>query len=162
MRTEVCVRHMLPIDNEVLLLGQDYGCIDLVRVSDLKILASEQLASQGGIKEIMKTSRKNEYAFATMHGLMFARVFKDEKGQYKFQQLEDSYLKGMYIRSAIEYQPDKYIVCINENNYIYLVVRKTKECNYSIENPSGQDKILAVKRMPGFDIKNFPYLVLRD
>jgi hypothetical protein len=37
----VCVRHMFPIDNEVLLLGQDYGCIDLVRVSDLKILASE-------------------------------------------------------------------------------------------------------------------------
>lgn len=41
MRTEVCVRHMLPVDNEVLLLGQDYGCIDLVRVSDLKILSSE-------------------------------------------------------------------------------------------------------------------------
>jgi hypothetical protein len=33
----------------------------------------------------MKTSRKNEYAFATMHGLMFARVFKDDKGMYKFQ-----------------------------------------------------------------------------
>jgi hypothetical protein len=68
----------------------------------------------------------------------------------------------MYIRSAIEYLPDKYIVCINENNYIYLVDRKQNECNYSIENPSGQEKILAVRRIPGFHIKNFPYLVLRD
>lgn len=110
----------------------------------------------------MGTSRENEYAFATMHGLMFAKVIKDEKGFYKFQQLEDAYLKGMYIRSAIEYQPDKFIVCINENNYIYLVDRKTKECNYSIENPSGMDKILAVKKIPGFDYQTFPYLVLRD
>ena len=68
----------------------------------------------------------------------------------------------MYIRSAIEYLPDKFIVCINENNYIYLVDRKSNECNYSIENPSGMEKILAVKKIPGFNIKNFPYLILRD
>lgn len=45
---------------------------------------------------------------------------------------------------------------------IYLVDRKFKQCTKTFENPSGSDRPLCMKLIPGYDFEKMPFALLRD
>jgi len=45
---------------------------------------------------------------------------------------------------------------------IYFIDRKTNSVVKAIENPSGSDRPLCLRLIPGFDIEKMPFAFLRD
>ena len=109
-----------------------------------------------------RCSRPNEYALGTLKGLMFVRIMKDEKGKFVFEELKEVYLRGYYVRNVIEYQNDEFLTCLNEDNLIYHIDRKTQEEADVSENPSSKSRILCMKLIPRFSMDKRPYVIMRD
>jgi len=73
---------ILQIDEDTLLCGQLAGYVDLVRISDGKILLSEDLRHKcGNIISMAKTkNREHEVVMATSKGVFFANVSRGRGG----------------------------------------------------------------------------------
>lgn len=117
-------------------MGQDYGNIQIINVNEFQIVGSFYLKHKGGIKDMCRTSRHMEFGLATLKGLVFVRISKDDKGRFQFQELPgEIYCKGYYVRNVIEYEPDEFLVNLNEDNLIYHIDRKSKYESDVCENP---------------------------
>jgi hypothetical protein len=63
---------------------------------------------------------------------------------------------------VIEYKRDLIATCIDMDLNIYLIDRKTKTTIKAIENPSGSDRPLCMRLIPGYDYEKMPFAILRD
>ena len=45
---------------------------------------------------------------------------------------------------------------------IFLIDRKYKQIVKQIENPSGSDRPLCMRLVPGFDVEKMPFALVRD
>ena len=73
---------LLQIDDNTILCGQLQGWLDLVRISDGKVLFSQELKhTTGNIISMVKTmGRPHEIALATQKGVFFANLGKGAHG----------------------------------------------------------------------------------
>ena len=55
-----------------------------------------------------------------------------------------------------------FLICLDLDLNLYIVDRKYKQTVKSIENPSGSDRPLSMKLIPGFDLDKLPFAILRD
>ena len=62
----------------------------------------------------------------------------------------------------VEYKRDQLATTIDMDLNVFLIDRKYKQIIKQIENPSGSDRPLSMRLIPGFDIDKMPYLFLRD
>ena len=62
----------------------------------------------------------------------------------------------------MEYKRDFLAICLDMDLSIYLVDRKYKQVIKSFENPSGSDRPLSMKLIPGYDAEKMPFAMLRD
>ena len=100
---------LLQIDENTILCGQLQGYLDLIRISDGKILLSQDLKhTTGNIISMVKTmGRPNEIVLATQKGVFFASLGKGAHGlrQAQVQQL-DKTAHFMYGRSSNSLDPN--------------------------------------------------------
>ena len=100
---------LLQIDENTILCGQLGGFLDLVRISDGKILFSQELKhTTGNIISMVKTAgRDHEIALATQKGVFFANVGKGAHGlrAAQVQQLDQT-AHFMYGRSSNSLDPN--------------------------------------------------------
>lgn len=112
------------------------------------------------ITNVAKTSRSNEIALTTSKGLFFSEIV--DFGEWRVTVIDEHYYKDQDIRSAIEYKRDLFAVCLDSDLNIYIIDRKLKVTVKQIENPSGCDRPLCMKLIPGFDLDKLPFSILRD
>jgi hypothetical protein len=75
------IKTMAFIENNRLLVGEEFGKLDIICLDTMQLLLSCQLKNEEHINEIKKMSRANEYGFATSLGLRFGKVVEDSKGK---------------------------------------------------------------------------------
>ena len=67
---------------------------------------------------------------------------------------------------AIEFSPDKMLVCVNDDEFFYMIDRTKKVISHKIRwhNLGGCPNSCNFEmfKMPGFNVKTFPYVLLRD
>jgi hypothetical protein len=76
-------------------------------------------------------------------------------------ELEEIYMTSNYIRSMIEYTPDKFYVCTNEDNNIYLIDRHTQIENVLVETQPNIKRCMMLCEWPKQD-PCYPYILWRD
>jgi hypothetical protein len=110
---------LLQIDENTILCGQLGGFLDLVRISDGKILFSQELKhTTGNIISMVKTAgRDHEIALATQKGVFFANVGKGAHGlrAAQVQQLDQT-AHFMYGRSSNSLDPNHQVSVFAQEN----------------------------------------------
>jgi hypothetical protein len=159
IKFEHCIRKIIKHNDDTLIIGFDFGHMILLDISEWKTVAY-QLKERGGVKDIIATSRTNEYAVATLHGLLFINISKS-KGVLKLKENKELYLKGYYTRSVIEYKTDIFIVCVNEDNNIYMIDRLQEDSRPIVQTSLESDRCLMLYSWPTTEIE-VPYIFWRD
>jgi len=96
----------------------------------------------------------------TTKGLFFAEIV--DFGDWRVTLIDENYFKEQDIRSAIEFKRDNFAICIDMDLCIHLADRKYKQVVKTIENPSGSDRPLCMRLIPGYDYEKMPFALLRD
>lgn len=97
---------------------------------------------------------------STIKGLFFAEIV--DFGEWRVTVTEENYFQGQDIRAAVEYKRDLLAIGIDMDLQIYFIDRKFKQVVKTLENPSGSDRPLSMKLIPGFDFEKLPFALLRD
>ena len=97
---------------------------------------------------------------STGKGLLFANIV--DFGEWQIAIKDEAYFKDQDIRGAVEYKRDLFITCIDMDLNIYFIDRKTNSVVKAIENPSGSDRPLCLRLIPGFEGEKMPFVMLRD
>jgi len=71
-----------------------YGHVAIVKVDKMDPVLKDRLRCADNINEIKKTSRENEFGFATDNGVYFAIIKKDNRGNFVFSEMSQSILKN--------------------------------------------------------------------
>lgn len=108
---------------DYLLFGQHYGHLDMLRASDLKHVLTVNPNKVNTIFQMFQTSRTNEIALCAYNGLYFGRL-ESKGGKFDIAvSTQETYLTDRQCTRGLEYQPDKLIVCVNEDESFYLIDR---------------------------------------
>jgi hypothetical protein len=151
------------IENNRLLVGEEYGKIDVICLDTMQVLLSSQLKNEEHINEIKKMSRAQEYGFATSLGLRFGKVIEDSKGKVQFvEDDEDYFLAKKWIQSLFEMIDDKIIVCVHGSSTMYIICRVKNSVIKKIRNPSYHLVPMKFYEMGQYDPRHLPYLFLKD
>jgi hypothetical protein len=75
LATESYVFSITNLSEDILVLGEGVGNIEIVNIGDMRILKKYKLPIDNAILDIVKTKRKDEYAVATWNkGLYFITI----------------------------------------------------------------------------------------
>lgn len=74
------------------------------------------------------------------------------------------YCNNKCVIAALQYQPDKFIVVVDQEQWIYKIDRATKRCGNLVSNPSSnrRPEYCGLQPFPNYDFNNCPYFILRD
>jgi hypothetical protein len=120
---------------------------------------------------MIRTSRikDHELCFFGYNGMYFAKLKRDlVKNTFELViSMTESYFVDRYVSRGIEFANDKYVVCINEDELFYVVDRGLKQTTAKImwNPPSARcpgSYNFEVFKIPGFNVKKFPFLLMRD
>lgn len=100
--------------------------------------------------------------------MFFGKLKKDsQKGTFELvMSLTETYFPDKYVSRGVEFAPDKFAVCINDDDQFYLLDRVKKtvttKINWGVPNGCQNSFNFEIFKMPGFHMKRFPYLLMRD
>jgi hypothetical protein len=102
----------------------------------------------------------------TFLGLHFIQVNKNRAWSeglphYEVNLLREVYFKGSSIASFLEYEPGLYAVCLAQDSAVNLLNRFDGSIQRVIK-PCGKSVCYELCMIPGFSLKQLPYLLLRD
>ena len=149
---------------EFLIFGQHFGNIDMLRCSDMKRMLSTNPNKINTIFQILKTNRKSEVAFCAYNGLFFGKFKRIDSQKFELNLSQtEIYLADKYVTRGTEYSTDKMLACVNEDECFYLIDRTKKAPLIKVKWNSPADSYnYEVFRIPGFDSKKLPFIILRD
>lgn len=77
------------------------------------------------IFNIIMTSHKSEVSFCSYNGLYFAKIKKDAiKGTISMDlSLSETYFTDRYVSRGVEYAPDKFVICVQDDELFYILDR---------------------------------------
>lgn len=116
------------------------------------------------IFQIIKTTRKQEVAFCAYNGLFFGKFKRVDSSKFELNLSQSEvYLADKYVTRGTEYAPDKMLACVNEDECFYLIDRTKKVPLTKVKwNSPSNSYNYEVFRVPGFDMKKLPFIILRD
>jgi len=80
--------------------------------------------------------------------------------------LTEVYFQDRYVSRAIEFSPDKLLVCVNDDENFYMIDRVKKVISHNVRwhNLTGCPNSFNFEafKLPGFNLKTFPFVLLRD
>ncbi len=65
------------------------------------------------------------------------------------------------MKGAFEYDHDKIIAIVKDSEYIHFIDRKMKK-EAKIKNHSDDKNFKSLRPFPNFNLKTFPYVLLKD
>lgn len=98
---------------------------------------------------------------ACSKGIFFANV-KDLGMVEVVLNSNECYLRNQDVKAAVEFKKDLIAACIDGDQSIHIIDRKTKGTIRTIDNPSGSDDPLCFRLAPAYDYEKFPFAFLRD
>ena len=114
------------------------------------------------------TSRKGEVCFCGYNGMFFGKLKRDPaKGTFELvMSLTETYFAERYVSRGIEYSPDKFVVCIQDDEQFYMIDRTKKQVSAKVSwgVPAGYSNSFnfEIYKVPGYSSKRFPFLLMRD
>ena len=153
---------------EYLIFGQHFGHVDMIKVDNMKKVLQTKPLKVNTIFNIIKTTRKAELCFCGYNGMFFGKLKRDlAKGTFELvMSLTETYFTDKYVSRGVEYCPDRFAVCINDDEQFYLIDRVKKQITtkvqWGVPNGCANSFNFEIFKMPGFNLKRFPYLLLRD
>ena len=120
------------------------------------------------IFNILITSRKSEICFCGYNGMFFGKLKRDApKNSFELvMSLTETYFADRYVSRGIEYMPDKFVVCIQDDEQFYMIDRAKKtvttKINWGIPANCANSYNFEIYKIPGFHPKRFPFLLIRD
>ena len=154
--------------DEYLIFGQHYGLIDIIKVDTGKKVLSMNLPKVNTIFNILLTSHRSEVCFCSYNGLYFAKIKKDAtKGGLTMElSLSETYFTDKYVSRGVEYAPDKFVVCIQDDDQFYTIDRTKRQVvskiSWGIPEKYHNSYNFEVIKLPGYSLKKFPFLLMRD
>ena len=159
-QTKSYVYNISHYDDNVLILGQKEGYLQVITIKDFALLVETQLSDRQSIGEIRRTTRSNEVMIATAKGVVFAHLTRLHDNEYSFSEnFSEKYTVSKGVDSVIEYQRDRIATCTSEG--ISLINRETKEMQFYLTNGNGTTPRF-IREIPGLDLKKHPYILFRD
>ena len=80
--------------------------------------------------------------------------------------LSETYFTDKYVSRGVEYAPDKFVVCLQDDEQFYILDRSKRQVKTKIQwdvpDNCPNSFNLEVIKLPGFNIKKFPFLLMRD
>ena len=103
---------------EYLIFGQHFGHVDMIKVDNMKKVLQTKPLKVNTIFNIIKTTRKAELCFCGYNGMFFGKLKRDlAKGTFELvMSLTETYFTDKYVSRGVEYTPDRFAVCINDDD----------------------------------------------
>lgn len=103
-------------------------------------------------------------AFCAYNGLFFSKLKRVDGSKFELSLSQtEVYLADKYVTRGAEYSPDKMLACVNEDECFYLIDRAKKQPLSKVKwNSPANSYNYEVFRIPGFDSKKLPFIILRD
>ena len=113
----------------------------MIKVDSMKKVLETKPLKVNTIFNIIKTTRKAELCFCGYNGMFFGKLKRDPaKGTFELiMSLTETYFPDKYVSRGVEFVPDKFAVCINDDDQFYLLdrVKKTVTTKISWGVPTG-------------------------
>lgn len=102
------------VKEEFLIFGQHFGHVDIIKVDNMRKVLQTKPLKVNTIFNIIMTTRKGEVCFCGYNGMFFGKLKRDpSKGTFELvMSLTETYFAERYVSRGIEYQADKFVVCI--------------------------------------------------
>ena len=104
---------------EFLIFGQHFGHIDMICAKTMKRVMQTKNLKVNTIFNVLRTSRTKDYelCFCGYNGMYFAKLNRN-LAKETFELIvstTESFFVDRYVSRGMEYAPDKFIVCINDD-----------------------------------------------
>jgi hypothetical protein len=153
---------MLQVAEDLLVLGECSGHVQIFKVSTGEILASLRTLIHATISTVIRTkSNENEYGFSTYSGVCFTEFNQELTTIVKEDPVK--YVDSKTVVGLFEYKKDQFIaVHCNSKDYIWSFDRSSMQNIVKINNPYDSSTALQLIKLPFYSYKHLPFLVIRD
>ncbi len=108
------------------------------------------------IFQMISLSKRGEFALCAYNGVYFIKL-KTEIAKLELVVQSESYLPDKCVQKGVEYATDKLIVCVQGDEFLYLIDRAKKSTQKVKTQMSNHFEIF---KLPGYS--KLPLLILRD
>jgi hypothetical protein len=155
---------------DFLIFGQHFGHVDVIDAKTMKRVLQTKNLKVNTIFNLFRTTRLKDYelCFCGYNGMYFARVNRNIPKQTMelAVSMTESYFVDRYVSRGMEYAPDKFIVCMDQDEQFYMIDRTKKQTMIKVKwssQPSAPcSSNFEIIKLPGFDVAKFPFLLMRD
>ena len=126
LKCKAAVRSVVQLDAQTLIVGENEGWFELVRVSNnlelVEIILSKQFDHVGHVFTLQLTSEPYQVVVCSYTGVHFVKMQLDDKTLTMQLLLDDlSYETEQFVNRVLEYQPNKFLAVSWDNNkYIFI------------------------------------------
>jgi hypothetical protein len=116
------------VKEQFLIFGQHFGHVDIINVETMRKVLQTKPLKVNTIFNIILTTRSMEICFCGYNGMFFGKLKRDPaKGTFELlMSLTEVYFADRYVSRGIEYQPDKFVVCIQDDEQFFMIDRLKK------------------------------------
>lgn len=170
LKCKAAVRSITILDPQTLIVGENEGWFELVRVSNnielVDITTSKKIDAVGHVFTLQPTHEPYQVVVCSYTGIHFVKMELEEKTLKMMIMLQDlSYETEQFVNRIIEYSDDKYMAVSWDNNK-YIFIDHKQESITSIVNHPAPDKFnvrcWGLQKVVDFDCNKMPWLISRD